>query len=230
MIQWEYGNLFLHMELSVRDAARAFSVTEPTILRWVDQEGLPSFCINGRHRFNRVDLLEWSNRHKRPMRPDAALDAHPGGKPAALIRALNAGGIHHSVAGADAASALTAAAERLPLNATDRVLVAEVLAQRGMRGATPVGDGIAIPHPRGPLVFPIEAPCVSLCFLDRPVDFGAADGKPVNALFLILTPTIREHLSLLAELAGALHDAGFKAAVARRASAEEILSLLGGES
>lgn len=210
------------MDLNVRGAAKIFGVSEPTILRWVKAEGLPSFSIDGHHRFNRVDLLEWSQARKHPMAPGAGA----GGNFELLIQALNAGGIHHAVAGADAESALAAAADRLPLSAADRALAAEALSERGNHAATAIGAGIAIPHPRSPLVFPVAAPVVALCFLERPVDFGAADGKPVRALFLLLSPAVRTHLALLAELAAALHEPAFMDAVARQAPAEELLALL----
>ncbi len=214
------------MELSVQDAARAFDVPESTILLWVQNEGLPTFCINGRYRFNHVDLLEWSSLHKRSMVSAAARESARGIQFARLSRALTAGGVHRGISGADAASILASAAERLPLPKADRALAAEVLAEREKHGTTAVGDGIAIPHPRSPLVFPIEAPVVALCFLDKPADFAAADGKPVFALFILLTPTVREHLVLLADLAAALHDPRFRAAVARRAPADEILAFM----
>lgn len=213
------------MDLNVRDAAKIFGVSEPTILRWVKQEGLPSFAINGHYRFNRVDLLEWSHARKHPMSPGAKRD----GKFDLLIPALTAGGVHHAVAGADAPAALAAAAGRLPLSAPDRALAAEVLVEREKHGATAIGEGIAVPHPRSPLVFPVASPVVALCFLERLLDFGAADGKPVGALFLLLAPSVRSHLTLLAELSAALHDARFKEAVARRAPAAEILAALAGE-
>lgn len=217
------------MELSARDAARVFGVSEPTVLRWVKNEGLPAFLINGQYRFNRVDLLEWSSRHRRPMTPSIEAGSDQGKGLALLRQALSAGGVHHGVAGADTASVLTAAAERLPLSSADRALAGQVLAEREKLGSTALGDGIAIPHPRSPLVFPVDAPVVALCYLESPLDFGAADGKPVGALFLILAPTVRIHLGLLAELAAALHDPRFKSAVARRASSEEVLAnLVGG--
>ena len=213
------------MDLNVRDAAKVFGVSEPTILRWVKLEGLPSFAINGHYRFNRVDLLEWSHARKHPMSPGANRE----GKFDLLIAALTAGGVHHGIVGADAAAALAAAAGRLPLSAADRALAAEVLVEREKHGATAIGEGIAVPHPRSPLVFPVAAPVVALCFLERPLDFGAADGKPVGALFLLLAPTVRSHLTLLAELSAALHGVRFKEAVARRASAAEIFAELAGE-
>ncbi|MFI5362157.1 MAG: PTS sugar transporter subunit IIA [Elusimicrobiota bacterium] len=215
------------MELSVRDAARVFNVSEPTILRWVKQDGLPAFVINGHYRFNRVDLLEWSNSRKRPMSPETAGGGQRGDF-ALLRQALTAGGVHHSVAGSDAVSALAAAAERLPLSPVDRALAAQVLAEREKLGATTLGDGIAIPHPRSPLVFPVDSPVAALCFLAQPVDFGAADGKPVGSLFLLLAPTVRTHLDLLAELAAALHVPRFKDAVVRHAPAAEIFASVSG--
>jgi hypothetical protein len=41
---------------------------------------------------------------------------------------------------------------------------------------------------------------ISLCFLERPVDFGALDGKPVQALFTLIRqrarpPTLLSRLS-----------------------------------
>jgi len=58
----------------------------------------------------------------------------------------------------------------------------------------------------------------------QPIDFGARDGKPVHTLFLLATPTVNAHLTMLARLAAALHDPEFKSSVLRRAPASEILA------
>ena len=55
-------------------------------------------------------------------------------------------------------------------------------------------------------------------------DFGAIDGKPVFALFGLISPTVRVHLHVLSRLAYGLQDPGFKAAVIRKAPAAEILN------
>ncbi|KAJ8137819.1 hypothetical protein OY671_008968, partial [Metschnikowia pulcherrima] len=151
-------------------------------------------------------------------------DAGREGRFESSARASSAGGVHSSVAGADAASALTAAAERSPLSAADRASAAEASSERENHGTTAIGAGVAIPHPRSPLVFPVAAPVVALCFLERPVDFGAADGKPVHSLFLSMAPTVRVHLALSAESAAASHEPAFQDAVARRAPIDEILA------
>src|SRR6266404_1536990 len=86
-----------------------------------------------------------------------------------------------------------------------------------------VGHGIAIPHVRNPIVLHVARPMITLCFLERPIDFGALDGKPVHVLFSLISPTVRAHLRLLSRLSFALHDPAFKDAVTRQASREEIL-------
>jgi PTS system nitrogen regulatory IIA component len=49
------------------------------------------------------------------------------------------------------------------------------------------------------------------------------DGRPVHTLFTLVSPTVRDHLQLLSRLAFALKDGGFKAAIGRRASKDEML-------
>jgi PTS system nitrogen regulatory IIA component len=65
---------------------------------------------------------------------------------------------------------------------------------------------------------------ITLCFLEKPIDYGALDGKPVQVLFSLISPTVKSHLQLLARLSFALHDARFKGAVMRQARPEEIFS------
>jgi PTS system nitrogen regulatory IIA component len=87
-----------------------------------------------------------------------------------------------------------------------------------------MGDGIAIPHVRSPLVLGVECASITLCFLQRPVEFGALDARPVGILFSMISPTVRFHLQLLSRLAFALHDPEFRAAVLRKAPPEDILT------
>ena len=76
---------------------------------------------------------------------------------------------------------------------------------------------------RNPIVLHVPQPIVTLCFLEAPVDFGALDGQPVNALFTLISPTVKAHLHLLSRLAYALRDPDFKALIVRQANRDEIL-------
>ena len=111
---------------------------------------------------------------------------------------------------------------RLP-EEVDREFLLRVLLAREALASTGVGDGIAIPHVRNPIVLHVNRPMISLCFLEKPVDFDALDGKPVHALFSLISPTVRAHLHLLSRLAFGIRDMGFRDAVARQASRDEIL-------
>src|SRR6266704_2983102 len=109
----------------------------------------------------------------------------------------------------------------------DRDFLYKVLLAREALGSTGVGDGIAIPHVRNPIVLHLSRPMVTLCFLERPVDFGALDGQPVTTLFTLISPTVRAHLHLLSRLGFALRDPAFKSAVTRQTSRDEILDEIG---
>lgn len=212
------------MDLNIRDAAKALGISESTLSRWIKDEGLPAFLINGRYRFNRVDLLEWASRHDIPA---TALYRAAAGEGVPPLAELLEGNIHHDVAGSDMKTVMAAVAERLPLtDPRDKALAALALADREMKGSTVVGEGVAIPHVRGPLIFGVDRPLLTLCFLSKTVPFETEGRSPVGVVFALVSPTIRLHLALLAEIAAALHDDEFRRLLARRAPAAEILARL----
>src|SRR5206468_10348253 len=90
-------------------------------------------------------------------------------------------------------------------------------------GSTGIGDGIAIPHLRSPLVLRVSDPIILLCFLKHRVDFHAVDGQPVQTLITLLSPTIQTHLRMLANVAHMLHDEGVRNLLRSRASREAIV-------
>jgi PTS system nitrogen regulatory IIA component len=128
------------------------------------------------------------------------------------------------VAGRTRDKVLRAAVEatRLPEGVSADFVFAVVQAREQL-GSTAVGEGIAMPHPRHPLVLHVPEPSVTLCFLEQPVDFGALDGQPVHALFLILSPSVRAHLHLLGRLGFGLRQPWFAKAVRKQAGRQEIL-------
>jgi PTS system nitrogen regulatory IIA component len=93
-------------------------------------------------------------------------------------------------------------------------------------GSTGLGNGIAIPHVRNPIVLHIAKPTISLCFLEHPINFGAIDGEPVDTLFTLVSPTVRMHLHLLSRLGFVLQNPTFKAALKQRLRHDQILEEL----
>jgi PTS system nitrogen regulatory IIA component len=212
------------MKLTVRDAASLLNVSERDVYRWIREGTMPVQRVNDRYRFHRAELLEWAtSRGIRVASKEFETPSANGASMPRLADALETGGVHRGVPGGDRASVLRAVVERMPIEAADRDLVCDFLLAREALGSTGVGEGIAIPHVRNPIVLHVERPSVTLCFLEEPVDFEAVDGKPVDTVFSLVSPTIRGHLFLLSRIAAALHDRGFKQAILERASEKEIL-------
>ena len=213
------------MQLTVREAAGHLGVDDATVRRWISQRGLPAHHAQERLYINPVELWEWAIAQgiavsRRLLDQDrAAPDDVPS-----LANLLRAGGIFHDLAGRTKEDVLRAFVELLPLPPDqDRAFLFSVLEAREAMGSTGIGDGIAIPHVRNAIVLHVEEPFVSLALLTHPIDFGATDGQPVHALFMVVSPTIPAHLKILSRLAFALRDAELRARLARRAAADEIL-------
>jgi PTS system nitrogen regulatory IIA component len=94
------------------------------------------------------------------------------------------------------------AAAALKLDAGN--LAGEILKREDL-GSTGVGGGVAIPHAR---VQGLKTPFGILARLQRPVDFNAIDGQPVDVVFLLLLPAAPagEQLNALASVARRLRN------------------------
>ena len=214
------------MQLTVRDVAKLLNISEKTIYRWINQGSLPAYRINDQYRFNRAELLEWAISRKISVseeifqEPEIASASIPS-----LAEAIYQGGVYYRLEGTDKESVLRSVVEvmRLP-EEVDREFLLRVLLARENLESTGIGDGVAIPHVRSPIVLNVSHPMITLCFLEKPVDFGALDGKPVHTLFSLISPTTRAHLHLLSRLAFGLRDPHFKSVILRQGLREEILT------
>ncbi len=216
------------MQLSVKDAAALLNVSDETVYKWVKQEEIPSHTINEQIRFNRSELLEWATAHNIEVSPDLFTSDQPNrSSMPTLSEALKAGGVVYGIGGADQPSVLRAIVDVLKLpEEVDREFLYQVLQARESLGSTGVGDGIAIPHVRNPVVLHVSKPTVTLCFLKNPIDFHAVDDKPVNTLFTLISPTVRTHLHLLSRLSFVLRNPDIKAALRRQAPHEELMTAI----
>jgi PTS system nitrogen regulatory IIA component len=212
------------MHLTVADVAALLRKPPKQIYRWIDEGELDCNWFHDQPRFNRTELLEWATARHMPVAVEQFLDDE-GDTPdfPTLAASLGAGGIHYGIGGADRQSVLRAVVNVMRLPEIEKATLAEVLLAREATGSTGIGDGIAIPHVRQPIVMGGSEASISLCFLERPVDFCAIDNAPIHTLFLMISTTVRGHLQTLAKLGSALGDPGFKGAVLRRAPADEIL-------
>src|SRR5690606_14444071 len=81
----------------------------------------------------------------------------------------------------------------------------DVLLQRERLGSTGLGQGVAIPHGKMAGLKQIVGVFARLA---EPVDFDAADGEPVDIVFLLLAPegAGADHLKALARISRLLRE------------------------
>lgn len=216
------------MQLTVKDVAKLLNISEKTVYRMIQRNEIPVHRIGEQFRFNRTDLMEWATAKRVNVSADLFKEPSDSGEVPPLISvALANGGIFYRVEGKDKEGALRALVQvvNLPPD-VDRGFLLNHLIAREELASTGIGEGFAIPHVRNPVVLPVEQAMIALGFLEHPVDFGALDGKPVYALFLLFSPTIRLHLKLLSRLAFLLNRADVKVTLARQALRAEILETI----
>lgn len=212
------------MQLNVREVARILDVSEKTIYRWIKQGVIPAYRVQDQYRIHRAELLEWVTRRKIKVSEEIFQEPEANGETPGLAAALEAGGIFYRVDGRDKETVLREVVDsmRVP-DGVDRNFLYQVIMAREKMCSTAVGDGIAIPHPRSPLVLHVERPAMNLSFLEHPVEFGAIDKQPVRVLFTLVSPTVRGHLAMLSRLSYAIHDRKFKEVILMPGTREEIL-------
>ncbi|GEP09570.1 PTS IIA-like nitrogen regulatory protein PtsN [Methylobacterium gnaphalii] len=97
------------------------------------------------------------------------------------------------------------AARQLP--GLDEREIFETLLQRERLGSTGIGDGVAIPHGK---LARLDRLFGMVARIEKPADFEALDGQPVDIVFLLLAPENAgaDHLKALAQVARILREPG----------------------
>ncbi len=216
------------MLMNITDAANALQAEEKSVIQWIRKERLPAETVRGEYMINRAELLEWAT--ARGLKVDPSVfkirDDDSVHMPS-IFEAVEAGGIHYNVQGHDKETILKNVVDLLDLSEEiDPEFLLQVLLTREAVGTTAIGDGIAIPHVRNPILLQLPVSKIALCFLEEPVDFDAPDGKPVTVLFTLTSPTVKVHLHLLSSLSYALKNQDLKKALTDRADRQTILGIL----
>ncbi len=212
--------------LSVREAAEVLGVSQKTVYRWIKDGRVPSRRLGGQHFIERSEVNNLVIRDGLGPLPDEAQETDDH-QDISLHDMLTRGGVFYRVGGATKKDVLLNALNMVKgVDESASSPLFQMFLAREELASTAIGDHIAIPHARGSLVGYIRQPILSLSFLETPIDYGALDGKPVYALFLLISPNVRTHLRVLARLSFCLHAPEFKRTVLNQASRETILNTL----
>lgn len=106
-----------------------------------------------------------------------------------------------------------------------RKAVLQALIAREQLGSTGLGRGVALPHARSNA---LAAPRIALMRLEQAVDFGAADGDPVDLVLAVIWPAeaMDDFLSTLAKFCKMLREPRLLQGLREIATPEEASELL----
>ena len=92
--------------------------------------------------------------------------------------------------------------------------------------STAVGNGIAIPHSRTPIIKNPDDQRIYIAYLKNPIDMKAPDGIKVHTLFFVLTQNTQDHRNVLSALATVFRDVSFRKLLEAKTNEEEILNAI----
>ena len=144
-----------------------------------------------------------------------------------LAELIERGGIYRGIAGTTPREVLDAFVKALPpvLPIPANTLLQAVLEREELM-STGIGEGIALPHPRNPLVSSEAKQFAALAYLDSPVNWNSLDGKPVETLLLIVSASAKTHLRVLSEISYFSREEDFRQLLRERASLDKLLPFI----
>ena len=112
-----------------------------------------------------------------------------------------------------------------PVAKLDEGLVFDTLLQRERLGSTGVGNGVAIPHGKFPMIAGMTGLFARLA---RPIPFDAIDDQPVDIVFMLLAAegSGADHLKALSRIARILRDQSILGQIRASREADTLYSLL----
>lgn len=112
-----------------------------------------------------------------------------------------------------------------PEGLTSSIVYKELIQREKMMG-TGVGNGVAIPHPRYPLIKSDDEQRIIVVYLQSPISISSPDMRPVSTLFITLTSSSKNHLQVLSDLAFLIQKAPFREALEKHSSQEDLLNTI----
>jgi PTS system nitrogen regulatory IIA component len=203
------GDAESHMDLSVKDLADLLCKDEQEIREMIDKNQLPTYHVLGECRFNRAEIKAWCLEHQVKVTGKIlAMDVSEGG--VSLTSLISRGGCFYHVPGVTGFEVIKNAVGYISLpSGISREELAFNLLEREEMMTTAIGRGIALPHPREPLITDAGNQSVSVCFLEKPIDFKALDREPVHTLFVILSADAARHVEILSRISYLCHEDAF---------------------
>jgi len=212
------------MDFTIKDVSVLLTKPEKEIQNLIKANEIPVQIINDKFFFNKQQIVEWALIRNIPIN----ISNHKNMteyQVKALNTILDQDSFYYDCALTED-SYLEQMLSMVHLDANvDKGIIIQLLKNREALMSTAIGNGISLPHPRIPLMVG-RNPLINFFFPQRPLDLKSIDGKPVHTIILLVSQTIKQHLSLLAHLSFMLSQETFRAALENRLSSQDLLDII----
>lgn len=147
--------------------------------------------------------------------------------PADIIKLIHKGGIFYDVEGTTPQEIYAKISKMIDLpDCMTSKQVYNALCAREEILSTAVGNGIALPHARAPIITSEEDQRICVVYPKHPIDMFAPDERAVFVMFVLLTYNPQVHLKILSSLANLFRKARFRKALEERADEATLSELI----
>lgn len=145
-----------------------------------------------------------------------------------LSALVERGGVYYDVPGANPKELIDSVIGLMPpVEAVAPDELRRQIMEREAIVSTGVGHGIALPHPRNPVLENSnEEPLVAIAFPVMPLDWDTQDGSKVHTVFLIISSSAKQHLSTLSKINFLCQKEKFRSLIEARVSKKEIIATI----
>jgi mannitol/fructose-specific phosphotransferase system IIA component (Ntr-type) len=107
-----------------------------------------------------------------------------------------------------------------------RQTLLRALREREQLHSTGIGDGVALPHARNALVGLVDRPIIVFGRHKQGIPYDAIDLVPARLFFLLVPPTVTQHLAVLARLTRVLRDRKLRRGLLAAERPEQVIALI----
>ncbi len=213
------------MDLNTQDISHLLMIPEKEVQQLVKKKEIPFQHLHDKVVFNKHQIIEWALGHNLPINVSGhhkLSEYHIE----TLGTLLDKDSFHYDCELTESGYLEQMVSKINFEKSVDREVIIQLLKSRESMMSTAIGNGISLPHPRVPLMVGRNKPLINFFFPNKPLDLKSIDGKPVHTLILLISQTIKQHLSLIAHLSFLLSKETFRFALENRLKHDEILDII----
>jgi len=213
------------MDLNTKDISHLLMLPEKEVLQLVKKKEIPFQHLHDKVVFNKHQIIEWALGRNFPIN----VSGHQKFSEyniENLGTLLDKNSFHYNCELSETSYIEQMISQISFEKDVDREIIVQLLKSRESMMSTAIGNGISLPHPRIPLMVGKNKPLINFFFPNRPLELKSIDDKPVHTLILLISQTIKQHLSLIAHLSFLLSKETFRFALENRLKHDEILDII----